>query len=60
MNKMIAERLGYSKRFLEAARTAYEKRHGYVLINCSSRVPNERLRVCTNFFCEHGFPALYN
>ena len=60
MNKLISERLGYSKRFLEAARTAYDKRHGYVIINCSSRVPNDRLRVCTSFYCENGFPALYN
>ena len=49
-----------SKRYKACLEDIEEFPHGYVVINCSSRIPNERLRVCTSFYCENGFPALYN
>ena len=55
MNRMIAEKLGYMKRFKEAAHYAFNKRHGYVLISVSSKVYNSKLRVCCNFFGENDF-----
>ena len=60
MNRMIAEKLGYIKRYKEAAQTAYDKRHGYVMISVSSKVPSSKLRVCCNFFAENNqYPSFF-
>ena len=60
MNKQIADRLGYGKQFKEAEKTAYDKRHGYILISCSGKVLSNKLRVCTNFFSEnHQYPSFF-
>ena len=60
MNKQIADRLGYGKQFNEASKTAYESRHGYIMILCSSHIPCNKLRVCTNFFSENNqYPTFF-
>ena len=60
MNKQIADRLGYGKQFNEASKTAYQTRHGYILILCSGNIPSNKLRVCTNFFSENNqYPTFF-
>ena len=60
MNKQIADRLGYGKQFNEAAKTAYNNRHGYILILCTGNIPSNKLRVCTNFFSENNeYPTFF-
>ena len=60
MNKMIADKLGYTKKFNEAAKHAYTRRHGYILISCSSKIVNSKLRVCTNLFGDSDKYAVFH
>lgn len=50
INLTAARRLGYETKFKEAAKEAYSKRFGYVMIFTGSDIQNDKLRVQTNFF----------
>jgi len=50
INLRAARALGFERQFKEAAKEAYQKNHGYVIIFIGPQVKNNKLRLQTNFF----------
>lgn len=59
INLRVARSLGYTKRFKEAQKEAYDQNHGHVLLFTGPKVSNNKLRVQINFFDERKNYCFY-
>ena len=52
INRMIAEHNDCLAEYKEASKKAFEKKHGYIVVNNSPTLEHSNLRIAQNLFCE--------